>query len=183
MRIFIAIPIPEEAKNFLEEFTGRLKQANADVKWVEKENLHFTLRFLGEVEEEKIPLVEQSISSLANFRAFQAETGTLGVFPSPSSPRVIWIGLKRGEREMLDVAKALNRALREQGFPPEDKPFQAHLTIGRVRSSRNLSSLKKLLAEIPPPVKEFPVNEVCLFKSTLTPAGPIYDLLYNLSLK
>lgn len=183
MRIFIAIPIPEETQNFLEEFTARLKQADADVKWVERENLHFTLRFLGEVEEEKIPLVKQSISSLANFRAFQAEIGTLGAFPSPSSPRVIWIGLKKGEREMLDVAKALNGALKEQGFPPEDKPFQAHLTIGRVRSSRNLSSLKRLLAEVPPPVKEFPVNEVCLFKSTLTPRGPIYDPLYKLPLK
>jgi len=182
MRTFIAVPIPDEVKDLIVGIQEKLEAVRADVKWVERENLHFTLRFLGEVEEEKIPKVKKSISALGNFRAIQAETGALGAFPSFSSPRVIWLGLKKGEREMVAMAAALDKALREEGFPPEDKPFQAHLTLGRVRSPRDLAQLKKMLTEISPPEKVFQVNEICLFKSTLTPSGSIYDLLFQLPL-
>lgn len=179
MRIFVAIPIPGEVKEAIGVFIGKLKSSAADVKWVERENLHFTLRFLGEVKEGDLPRVEDSLKTLSGYKSFQAKTGPFGVFPSLSSPRVFWIGLTKGEEEMEEISRALNLALRERGFPPEDKPFQPHLTIGRARSLKNIPPLKQLLENLSPPEMEFSVSEVSLFQSTLTPGGPIYRKLFR----
>ncbi len=179
MRIFIALPLPEEAKKEIGAFIGKLRSTGADVKWVERENLHFTLRFLGEVEESDLQRVEDSLSTLGEFQSFQVRTGPFGVFPSFSSPRVFWIGLEKGGEEMMNLSQALNQALKERGFPPEDRPFQAHLTIGRARSKKNIPALKELLETLSPPEVEFIVKEVSLFQSTLTPGGPIYRKLFR----
>ncbi|MCR4428442.1 MAG: RNA 2',3'-cyclic phosphodiesterase [Caldiserica bacterium] len=179
MRVFVALPIPEEVKQTIGVFMGKLRSSGADVKWVERENLHFTLRFLGELEEGDLPRVEDSIKTLSGFKSFQAKTGPFGVFPSLSSPRVFWIGLEKGKEEMEEISRALNLAFKERGFPQEDKPFQAHLTIGRARSPKNIPALKQLLETLSPPQVEFSVAEVSLFQSTLTPRGPIYRKLFR----
>jgi 2'-5' RNA ligase len=177
MRTFLAIPIPESLVPPLESLRDRLAAGRADVKWVDRSNFHFTIRFLGEIENDQVERVKSAVRSLANYRAFPAEMGKVGAFPSLSAPRVIWVGLVKGHAEMQELARELESALSKLGFMPEVKPFHTHLTLGRARSER-WGTLKELLHQEPGLAGcTFQANTLSLYASTLTPQGPIYRAL------
>lgn len=184
MRLFVAIPIPEILLDDIQNIQSKLKGTEADVKWVERENLHFTLRFLGEILEDRLQDAQEAIrvSSASSF-PFSAELGEIGAFPSISSPRVIWLGLDKGKEEINDLAVSLEQELVAREFPAEDKPFHAHLTLGRARSAKRLGGLKDLLRQrLSLRGRSFSVTEMMLYSSTLTPRGPIYHVLYSFTL-
>ncbi|MCM8757907.1 MAG: RNA 2',3'-cyclic phosphodiesterase [Candidatus Omnitrophica bacterium] len=188
MRTFIAVELPSEIKEYLSYLQVDLKSCNADVKWVEPKNIHITLKFLGEVKEEKITSIKKIMEKISNqINSFAVSIFSLNGFPNIESPRVIWVEIKNGQKELLYLNKLLEEELSSIGIPKEKRPFCSHITLGRVRSHFNYHILKqKIIESLDKPIqenKEFIVKYITLFKSTLTSSGPIYEAIYKVSLK
>ncbi|MDP3731918.1 MAG: RNA 2',3'-cyclic phosphodiesterase [Candidatus Omnitrophota bacterium] len=187
MRTFIAIELPEEIKGYLRRLQDDLKATQADVKWVAPENIHLTLKFLGEVDDKKLEKVNKIIDDTAKEKnRFQMRISSLGAFPKIDFPRVIWVGVDIGDKEVKGIAEELEDKIAQTGIPKEDRPFSSHITIGRTRSSLNREKLVQDLknnAELDARKLEFYVTKITLFKSTLTPRGPIYEALKETNLK
>ena len=184
MRAFIALELPATVQAALAGLQRELAGAKADVKWVREEQLHVTLRFLGEITEPQRQTVEGLLREAAGrHERFQAGLSRIGAFPTTSAPRVIWAGIEAGRVEMERLARDVEEGLSRQGFPAEDRPFVAHVTLGRVRSSKNLPQLATTLKQAswtPPPA--FPVDHITLFQSALSSAGPTYTPLAKIPL-
>ncbi|MBU1091078.1 MAG: RNA 2',3'-cyclic phosphodiesterase [Candidatus Omnitrophica bacterium] len=182
MRTFIAIELPKEIKDELTKLQDQLKLSNADVKWVAPENIHLTIKFLGEINEEKLCRISEVIENCAKDKSpYLIRINSLGVFPNMNSPRVIWVGLDKGNQETEELAKSIEENLEKLGIPKEKRPFSSHITIARVRSMKNreqlIEALKKLENVFVGNNLEWNVKKVILFKSTLTPKGPTYEAL------
>lgn len=188
LRTFIAIELSAEVKDFLQKLQESLKTSNADVKWVKKENIHLTLKFLGERDKKKIDEIIKIIGNLCdNLGVFELEISSVGVFPKKEYPRVIWVGLTKGDKEVMQIARDLENEISKIGIPKESRPFSSHITLGRVRSGKNknqlIEQLNYLEENFPAQKPEYRVERITLFKSTLTPAGPIYEILHERNLK
>ena len=182
MRVFIAIELPREIREKLSQNQAQLKITGADVKWVEPQNIHLTLKFLGEIDEKILPQIIGILEDIAKtHKAFVMRLSSIGAFPKPSSPRVIWAGVDKGDLETKELAKILEEKLKNFGIPAEDRPFSSHITIGRTRTGLNIRNLvqglNNLLNNFAGKNQEFAVGKITLFKSTLTPKGPIYEIL------
>lgn len=183
MRTFIAIELSEPIRDALGQVQAHLKYTGSDVKWVGKNNIHLTLKFLGEVDEDRCEKVKAALDEIAKeFKAFEIDLNGLGVFPSLNAPRVIWVGLDKGAKESTDLAKRIDEAMSKLGFKEETRPFAAHLTIGRIRSSKNRSALCEKIEKLnfdSATAGSQQVDSIILFQSTLTPTGPIYTKLHE----
>ena len=173
MRIFIAIEInDQDVLNSIHKIQAEL---NIKAKPVELHNMHFTVQFLGEVSEEMIRKISDTLSGI-EFSAFPISFASIGVFPKPNSPRVIWIGVTDGINELEKLAEMIRLKLSQLGFSP-DKKFKPHVTIFRVKNKiEGISDkLEKFSSYY---FGKQTVSEIKLKKSELTPNGPIYtDLL------
>ena len=182
MRTFIAIELSDEIKDALDRIESHLKYSGADVKWVAEENIHLTLKFLGEIDEKKCEKVKAALDEIAKSTAsFEISLKDIGAFPKIEFPRVIWAGLDKGAKESTELAAKIDEALSAIGFDRETRPFAAHLTIGRVRSPKNKAELKEKMDSCilqPTPYTQT-VIFVSLFHSKLTPTGPIYTKLHE----
>lgn len=188
MRTFIAIELPKGTKDALVNLQERLKSSQADVKWVKPQNIHLTLKFLGEIDERDLIKINEIIDKVAVSKpAFKAQISLIGAFPEIDSPRIVWAGLGPGDKETKEIAFELENRLAEAGIPKEDRPFSSHITIGRTRSGLNreklVMNLKSMENKIGGDIMQFSVTKVTLFKSTLTPAGPVYEALKEANLK
>jgi len=179
MRAFIAIELPQAVQAALADVQRELAKAQADVKWVEKDHLHVTMRFLGEITEEKRQAIERFLDTIASHtRPISVSLSHLGAFPTVSSPRVIWAGIGQGSDALEQIARELEGGLRTLHLPGEDRAFAAHVTLGRVRSSRNRAQLVSRMRELAwSPPGPFAAGHLTLFQSTLTGSGPIYTPL------
>ncbi len=188
MRAFIAIDLPKEIKDYLSLLEAKLKQSGADVKWVAPVNIHLTLKFLGEIDEQKTNKITQILEEIS-FRTpqYHLKLGDIGAFPNIKSPRIIWIGLAAGDNETKEIATNLEEKIEKIGIPKEDKPFASHITIGRIKSNLNREKLTQALTalttENDKAIYQFLATKLTLFKSTLTPQGPIYEAVKESSLK
>ena len=162
----------------------RLSPTSAKVKWVEAENLHFTLQFLGEVAVEQTFRVCQALQPiLSALPAFEIEVHGAGAFPSPSSPRIVWLGVKNGHDEMTILHDAIGRALDELGFRDEVRRYRPHLTLGRVRGPQGDGELGHLIqANADFLAGTMFVDEVTIFSSCFTSDGPQYEPLAHIEL-
>jgi 2'-5' RNA ligase len=154
-----------------------LGNSGADLKLVKPQNIHLTVRFLGNISPHMVDSVYEEMKQVS-FAPFTVELVGLGVFPKLSYPRVVWAGIRRGADELTNVFEQLEPRLRELGFKPDNKGFSPHLTIARVRGGRN----KAMLAEVIRQNEDYDFGKVkaeCLKlkKSDLTPRGPIYTTL------
>lgn len=188
MRAFIAIELPREIKDSLAKLQWQLKSSGADVKWVEPSNIHLTMKFLGEIDDKIQDKVGRALEESAKDKtAFNMRLAALGAFPKLKSPRVIWVGIDQGDNEAKAIAKELEQNLEKIGIPKEDRPFSSHITIGRTRSPQNREKLVENLTALADKFGqenlEFKVTGITLFKSTLTPGGPIYQALKETPLK
>ncbi len=186
MRTFIAIELPQEIKDFLSHLQQELKSCGADVKWVQPENIHLTLKFLGDVGDEELNKIIEIIEEVAKEKSkFQIRVSSLGAFPKIDSPRVIWIGVDEGDKETKEIAELLEEKIAKLGIPKEDRPFSSHITIGRTKSNLNLHKLAQELknkSELGGGKIGFEAVKITLFKSTLTPKGPVYEALKETTL-
>jgi RNA 2',3'-cyclic 3'-phosphodiesterase len=188
MRAFIAIELPQETKDAIGKLQAVLKQAGADVKWVKPENIHLTLKFLGEVADNKIIEVVNILEeSVKGSEGFYIRPCSIGAFPKIPSPKVIWIGIDKGGSQTKLIAQELEERLAQTGIPKEGRPFSSHITIGRTRSflkcDKLIRELINLEANFEGRLQEFPAAKLTLFKSTLTPQGPVYEAVSSTKLK
>lgn len=182
IRTFIAIDIDENTLNKLVKFQELLSQLNCDIKFVERENIHLTLKFLGEIPLSKVDDVIEVMNNIKT-PSFNLEVRGVGVFPSLSRPRVIWAGVGEGYSNVTEIFKILDLSLRELNFKSDKEEFTPHITIGRVRSNRNIYSLIKFMKEYEDiAFGVFNVNHVRLKKSVLTSRGPIYSNIHEVKL-
>lgn len=188
MRTFIAIDLPKEIKDSLSRLQEQLKTSGADVRWVEEQNIHLTLKFLGEVNEKTLEKIINIIEEVTKDKnSFSLRVSSLGAFPKPDYPRVIWVGIDEGDKETKEIAKELEEKIADMGIPLENRPFSSHITIGRTRSTLNreklVQNLRTAAENIGKENLTCRVTKITLFKSTLTPRGPIYEALKETSLK
>ncbi len=179
LRLFLAVDMDESLKQYVGSLVEPLRKAGADVKWVQADNLHVTLKFLGDVEEERVDIVADTARrSVGAYEPFDIGLGEVGTFPPAGRPRVIWIGIEDSGGQLARMSRSLEEAFAELGFPAEERPFKGHLTLGRVRSPKGVERLQPLLARATTPAaKRMSVDKIMLFKSVLTSAGPIYSVL------
>ncbi len=170
MRLFIAVPIPEDLRQSAAAFAKTLPQDA--VRLVKPENMHLTLKFLGEIDESKLSNVISALSGIS-FVCFVCTFKGIGAFPDEAHPKVVWIGVESNKRlEML--ASLVANAVHE--FGGDDKPFSAHLTLARVNATSDSFSPffnKTRAVEL----SGFPVSQFELIQSTLGPSGPTYSVL------
>lgn len=180
MRAFIALELAGEIKKELSRLEGELRNTGAGVKWVTPENIHLTLKFLGDIEEERTEGIKKSLDGISSEeKSFEVNLFKLGAFPALDNPRVVWVGIDKGCAEVEKIAKRIEEDLEKLGFPKEERPFSAHLTLGRIKSPKNKSVLTEKLLTLEVLPKSCTVKSINLFKSTLTPEGPIYETLHE----
>ncbi len=182
VRCFLAISLSESVKKRLQALQQELAKTGADVRWVRPEGIHLTLKFLGNVPEEKIePIAKAAQEVVAKFGPLRLRVKGLGAFPSGRKPRVIWAGLEGDLKPLLRLQKELEDSLAKLGFEPESRPFVPHLTLGRVKSGRKMDKLRQVLAEKNDRVgegwEEMQIENLVLYQSTLKPSGAVYTPL------
>lgn len=175
IRSFIAIDVKEElVLERIQRIQQDLHMTGANLKIVVPQNLHFTLHFLGSIESQLISQL-QSIIQEIDIPAFEAELSGIGCF-RPSRPRIIWIGVSKGDENFIQLQDLLAKRLREQQFHVERRKYSPHLTIARVRSGAQRIQLLQVLDQHANfEFGQIRVSAVRLKKSTLTPRGPIYE--------
>ena len=188
MRVFIAIDIDEEIRAALGDLQQQLQSKadikKGDVKWVNPENIHLTLKFLGEIEGEKVVEVCSIVKEVAGrHKSFELDIQTVGCFGGRSA-RVLWVGAGEGKDNLLGLQKDLEQQLALAGWPEEKREFSGHLTLCRVRNPR--AGVK--LTAISDDYRNFKLgiisaDSVSIYQSQLTPTGPIYTVLGNYKLQ
>jgi 2'-5' RNA ligase len=178
VRTFIAFDINNQSvlQKFM-EVQSSLVRTGADLKLVDPQNIHMTMRFLGDVQVSRIDSIYESMKK-TDFSAFTCEIHGLGAFPHLGHPRVVWAGIIKGSEELTRIANQLETELRQLGFRPDSKGFSPHLTLARVRTGRNKAELARCIQAMED--YEFGIVKAdCLRlkKSLLTPKGPIYSTL------
>lgn len=179
IRTFIAVTASPEVRQGALTLIELLHPAAGDVKWVEAENLHWTLQFLGDVDELDTPAVCDAVAAAASdLEPFELEARGAGAFPSPDRPRTLWLGAAGGSREMATLQKAIQKKLGKLGFRGEARRYVPHLTLGRAGRRSRPQSLTAELAEL----ADFEggsmlIDEVTVYASHLSREGPKYEAL------
>ena len=167
MRLFVAIPLPDSITDKLHAVQGQIKRVGCNMNYAK--DFHLTLLFLGDCDGHG--QIIHALSSLT-FSPFKLSLSDIGIFPNWQNPKVVWVGLIAPD-ELFTLQRSIETALNH----PPDKPFNPHLTVGRVKYIKNKRNFKDILANTKVQKKSFVVNEFQLIESTLTPEGPVYHIL------
>ncbi len=177
MRCFIALEFPDEIKEKIYRGIRHEISSKPELKWVSRENLHLTLKFLGEISEEKAKQVAKALErDFKGKKKIQVRLGKVGSFADRGTIRVLWIGIDEGEDEIKEFAEIVEKSMKKLGFPREKREFVPHLTIARSRK-RSSKKFRPSDFDIDLKIPRFFIKEIVLYKSTLTPEGPIYEKL------
>jgi 2'-5' RNA ligase len=133
VRLFIAIEIPGDIRNEIASFLKEIRGIAPEAKWVRAENLHVTLKFLGETNAARIGSIERALGSIRSAKPVTMAFGSLGYFPNEKRARVLWVGMEASQNLKV-LAEDIDRALHQLGFPLEARPFMPHLTLARLDS-------------------------------------------------
>jgi 2'-5' RNA ligase len=188
IRAFIAADLPAESKRALRGLQDRLKAGGrANVKWVDPDSIHLTLKFLGNIDTGMIGrIVAVMAGAVLDVKPFPLELKDLGVFPNPNRVRVVWVGMGGEVEKLAVIQKRIETGLVPLGFAAEARPFAPHFTLGRVReqaSPEERRRLGQLVAGTPfEGGGRFNVDAVHLMKSQLTREGPIYTRINSIQL-
>jgi 2'-5' RNA ligase len=164
----------------IEEHTKRLREAvpEAAASWTRPDNIHLTLKFFGNVEEANVSLISAATARvIEEFSPIHIEVGQTGVFPRPSRPQVLWIGVNDPSGALATLQRRLEEEFALEGFPKEDRAFRPHLTIARIRKPNNASRLADSHLRMEFASLEVTFNELVLFRSELSPKGPKYTAI------
>lgn len=185
MRTFIAVGLTDDIRSSIAGVQSEFRKHDLDVKYIKPENIHITLKFLGEVAEDKVDGVCENIKvSMEGFKKFNISVDSVGVFPGFKSPRVIWLGVSEGSGKLSGLNRSIEETFSSRGFEREKRIFSAHMTIGRVRSLKNVKLLARTVEGMSGlRIGRFLVEDVRIIKSDLTPEGPVYSVLKKVMLK
>src|SRR5262245_20237727 len=179
IRTFIAVTASPAIRQAALKLAAMLGPVAGDVKWVAPENLHWTLQFLGDVEQLEIPGLCSAVSTGAlEIDPFDLEARGAGAFPAPDRPRTLWIGAGAGAQAMVALHDSIQRRLDKLGYRSEHRRFVPHLTLGRAGRDTPPRPLVRELAGLAEyDAGSMLVEEVTVFASKLTPEGPVYQVL------
>jgi 2'-5' RNA ligase len=184
MRCFIAIELPGEVKSALAGLQEEFKKYGVDVRWVKPDNIHLTLKFLGDIDEKKVEEIVKRVEKICDkYESFSLETKGVGIFPSLHSPRVLWVGIK-GNSSLIRLQADMEDEMSSIGFKRENRGFTPHLTIGRFKSSvgkRELANRIELHRD--DSFGLINVKAIVLMKSDLKPSGAEYTRIAEIPLK
>jgi len=185
MRLFIALPLPDEVVELLQNQQQALKTAlpNTRIRWSDPAQLHLTLIFLGEIAARDLPLVTQGLEfACRRVQPFGLETSQVGAFPSLRRPSVLWTGVT-GDVEVLEGLHARLVGQLEGLYKPDRRTFKPHLTLGRVRQFGHDELIQEVVTNLPEqnPVS-WQVEEVKVFSSSLKPTGAVHDMQHTVVL-
>jgi 2'-5' RNA ligase len=190
MRTFIAVPLSEEVIAGIDAVQRSLKRRVPDgaVRWVRPKSIHLTLFFLGDILPNRVKPVQDALSTIArHMPPFDFRAAGLGVFPNLRRPRVIWVGVEDASGGLSLLHDAINEAMVNIGFAPDNRRFSPHLTLGRVRrraSRRDVGSLADTIANTEVgQLGTVAVRSLIFFQSVLKPTGAEYTALDTFDLK
>ncbi|MBU0698426.1 MAG: RNA 2',3'-cyclic phosphodiesterase [Proteobacteria bacterium] len=184
IRTFIAIELPENIIDSIQRVQEGMRSYGFNVRWVRPQNVHLTLKFLGDINAAETEKVGRAIfESTKGFAPLVLAAKGLGTFPSIKRSRVIWIGVAGQFNELIGLQKTLDEKLAAIGFTEEKRAFKGHLTLGRAKGSIDPKQLLEAMKEFAGfETEPFVANKVVLFKSELRPAGAVYSKLMEASL-
>lgn len=186
MRTFIAVELEKGLIETIDSFIFRTYReiGKNKISWVKKENLHITLKFLGEIEEKQVEVVKDVLKNVSqNVKEFTISIEGLGVFPKINFPRVIWLGIKNGESELKSLANLIEEVLTKYNFPKEQKEFLAHLTIARVKQVKKINEIIDYIEKYKTQTFGISrISNITFFQSILKPEGPEYKILEKFKL-
>jgi 2'-5' RNA ligase len=185
IRAFISIEIPQEVRGKISLIQEQLKTVETPVSWVRPQSIHLTLKFLGNISEDRIPDIKNCMSTAADgIVPFTVNVRGTGVFPNLNYPRVIWLGLEDKTDSLFRLQKGIDGCLSKIGFEAEERGFTPHLTVGRIKSLRGKNQLIRTI-HIYRDIEagKIVVDKINLMRSQLNPAGAIYAVLGEVGLK
>jgi 2'-5' RNA ligase len=189
-RMFIAIHLPPDVLAGLTKIQDDLKERapSRTVKWVNPQGIHLTLKFLGDVAVIKRDSIQRALTqAVQDHASFDLAAGGLGCFPNARQPRVVWVGMHQNLQALARLHDSVEENMTPLGYPPENRPFNPHLTLGRTRREANRSDLAQLgeLVTHTPANSRYPfrVEAVSLFRSELKSTGAVYTELLRAPLK
>jgi 2'-5' RNA ligase len=175
-RVFIGIPIGGKIKSILPSLKTSIHSSRDIIRWIPPENIHLTLSFLGNISDQDIPNIIQSIENCITSKIFKIIIESTGVFPSANFPKTLWIGIGKGADELTLLQKEIERSVRKfKGIYRREK-FMPHITIARIRRSRRKIDVLPFLNTVYSPI-ELDINSICFYESILLPEGAQYMVL------
>lgn len=185
IRSFIAVDLPNTLNQSLEQASLHLQELLVDlpVRWVPVGNIHLTLKFLGDVSENYIPMIQSILyTEAANHHQFEISVGGFGLFPNPTRPRVLWVGVEAPD-ELKNLQRRIDLETARLGYAPDQREFSPHLTFGRVSRNASSKQMRKISTQLRAQKLGFlgaaRIDEVTLFRSDLGPNGAVYSKIYT----
>jgi 2'-5' RNA ligase len=189
VRLFVAVDIgavlSARAAELSRELQGRAAEGapRAKITWIPADRLHLTVRFIGEVDEEKAPAVCEALKAPVEVAAFDLTLAGAGAFPKGGSPRVLWAGVTEGREELLAIEQEVTSRLAPLGIPEEERGYSPHLTLARVREPAGLRTTRLLEGLMDHSIGTARIDAITLFQSKLSPKGPTYTPLLRIPCK
>ena len=180
IRAFLAIDPPEEILSEIAAIQNRLQRMiQGDIRWVRPEGIHLTLKFFGSVAADRIAgitgVIEENVKTACHL---DLTVRRIGLFPDLKRPRVVWLGTEGDVEKLLALQRKLDEGFQSLGFKREDRPFRAHLTLGRIKTPKEITGLAKALESCGDMTAgQFLATSLCLFRSELKPSGAVYTKL------
>lgn len=184
IRTFVAIDIPSPARKVIAAVQRRFLPLDLKATWVRPENVHLTLKFLGNINPDRVPEVANTLASAASSsQPFTLSLDEPGLFSENGAPRVLWLGLKDGEGRLGKLYRDIDKALHGIGFGAETRPFAPHITVAKIKSLKNIQALKEEVESGKTIEKvSFEVTQIVFIESQLSPEGSQYTELRELPL-
>jgi 2'-5' RNA ligase len=188
MRVFIAIDIDDKIRKAIadlqKQIASKVDVKKGDIKWVEPNNIHLTLKFLGEISDEQLAEVGEIAKTVVSaHNKFTLDIESVGSFGGRSA-KIVWVGARKGTEALLALQKDLNDLLAQTGYPKEEREFSAHLTLCRVNHPIAGLKMGEAIAQFSHlKLGSIAAESLCIYQSQLTPAGPNYTLLDEFKLR
>ena len=184
IRLFIAIEIEKRIKERIIDSLNLLKKADAGVRWVACENIHATVKFLGNIDAKTLPALIKYIDNVVSFFSpFKIQIANVGAFPTIKKPRILFVCIQDKENNLIKIFEELEKGIEKYGIKRDTKNYVGHITIGRTKSQKNLRKLTELLqSDSDRFFGQEKVHYISLIQSELTPDGPIYTTIKQFQL-
>ncbi len=183
IRTFIAIELPVEVKQVARRIQDQLGESIEGIRWVKHGNIHLSVKFLGNVEENRINDIAAAVTNaVKDISVMNLKTGQLGIFPNEKRPRILWLGIEGDVPEFIRMYKNCESELSKLGYEKDVRENKPHITIGRIRSSKKQKGLINILKDTSIESIEFNADELKLMRSELDPNGAVYTNLQSVKL-